>query len=358
MTQPSHLPSLAGEVTRLRPALDDAVTRTSSDNVARTSSWAHALLDAGLLDLPLPGRGGTPQRYADLAAFGSVDLDLARLVEAHADALAILADLGADLGLDRPARELWGVWAANPPADPLVARRSGGSGWLLTGTKPWCSGAGTCDRALVTARTDDGYRLFAARMAGGTASPVEGSWAARSMTGSDSRAVLFSSHPAVEVGDPEAYLKRPGFWHGAVGVAAAWLGGAVGVADALGRAHTRRPLDPHALAHAGAVDAELAAAGALLRQTAAAFDADPKDDGQQARLLAGRTRAVVERAATEVVERVGRALGAGPLAMDPEHARRVADLGLYLRQSHAERDLADLGSRSLEVAPDDRDRPW
>lgn len=80
MTQPPHLPSLAGEVARKRPALDDAVTRTSSDDVARTASWTHALLDAGLLDLPLPGRRGTPQRYAALAAFGSV---VALLAEHH-----------------------------------------------------------------------------------------------------------------------------------------------------------------------------------------------------------------------------------------------------------------------------------
>jgi len=95
------------------------------------------------------------------------------------------------------------------------------------------------------------------------------------------------------------------------------------------------------------VDAQLAAADALLRRAAETFDADPKDDTGQARVLAGRTRTVVERTATEVTERVGRALGAAPLAMDGQHSRRVGDLALYLRQSHAERDLEDLGGRSL-----------
>jgi len=33
-----------------------------------------------------------------------------------------------------------------------------------------------------------------------------------------------------------------------------------------------------------------------------------------------------------------------PLAFDEEHARRAADLELYIRQHHAERDLARLGS--------------
>jgi hypothetical protein len=46
--------------------------------------------------------------------------------------------------------------------------------------------------------------------------------------------------------------------------------------------------------------------------------------------------------------RVGRALGAGPLAHDEAHGRRVADLTVYLRQHHAERDLAQLGAEVVE----------
>jgi hypothetical protein len=41
--------------------------------------------------------------------------------------------------------------------------------------------------------------------------------------------------------------------------------------------------------------------------------------------------------------RTGRALGAGPLGHDEEHSRAVADLTVYLRQHHAESDLARLG---------------
>ena len=45
----------------------------------------------------------------------------------------------------------------------------------------------------------------------------------------------------------------------------------------------------------------------------------------------------------EVIARVGNALGPGPLALDREHAQRVADLQVFVRQHHAERDLAALG---------------
>jgi hypothetical protein len=45
----------------------------------------------------------------------------------------------------------------------------------------------------------------------------------------------------------------------------------------------------------------------------------------------------------DVLATVGRALGAGPLAHDGAHAQRVADLSVYVRQHHGERDLAALG---------------
>lgn len=341
MPAPSTTSSGATSVLAVRPDL--------ADPVARTAGWARAALAAGNLDLPLPGRGATAQRFAALADIGGVDLDLARLAEAHTDAVAIRADLGAaeDDGL------LWGVWAANPPVDPLLAYPDAGD-WLLDGTKPWCSGAGCCDQALVTARTDDGYRLFAVDLDQPGVHPVDGTWPAAAMQGSDSRSVRFDQVPAIAVGGPQDYLDRPGFWHGAVGVAAVWWGAAREVARAMAAADARRPLNPHALAHAGAADAALSAAAAVLAAAAAAFDVDPHDRAGSARLTSMRARAVVERTATEVVERTGRALGAAPLALDPAHGRRVADLGLYLRQSHAERDLEELGRAGLDAgAP-----PW
>ena len=77
---------------------------------------------------------------------------------------------------------------------------------------------------------------------------------------------------------------------------------------------------------------------------AAEIDADPRDRRDGGRLRALRVRALIEAVATEVMQRVGRALGAGPLCRDEAHSRRVADLTVYLRQHHAERNLADLGA--------------
>jgi heme oxygenase len=58
-----------------------------------------------------------------------------------------------------------------------------------------------------------------------------------------------------------------------------------------------------------------------------------------------RARLAVEQAASAVIDHATRALGAGPLCRDARFARALADLPVFLRQSHAERDLAALGER-------------
>ena len=287
-------------------------------------------------DLPLPGHGRTLQRLQGLAALGRADLVSARLGEGHADAIAIRAELGDEPDENRLGSR-WGVWAAAPAS---VRAELTEDGWLLTGDRPWCSGAGWCTDALVTAASADGVRLFAVRNEPPHAQPLDDTWPAVGMAGSDSRTVRFTAAPARAVGGPGQYVDRPGFWHGGVGVAACWYGGAQGVADTLLAAARRKDVGPHAFAHLGAVDVALGSARAVLAEAAAAIDADPARDAHR---LAVRVRMTVETAATEVLDRVGRALGAGPHCRDAAHAQRVADLTVYLRQSHAEADLEQLG---------------
>jgi alkylation response protein AidB-like acyl-CoA dehydrogenase len=261
------------------------------------------------------------------------------LAEGHADALAILAELGVLAGPASGSR--WGVWAAQPPGPRLMANRTSG-GWRLDGTKQYCSGARSLTHALVTAVAPDGSRLFAVSTQ--SLAPVLGSWPATGMAASDTLDVEFTDVPAEPVGHPGGYTGRPGFAHGGAGVAACWYGGARGVGHTLLTAAAERDVGPHALAHLGAVDIALRTARSALDAAAAEIDADPDDLRDGGRLRALRVRALVESVATEVMHRVGRALGAGPLSHDEAHSRRVADLTVYLRQHHAERDLAELGA--------------
>ena len=59
-------------------------------------------------------------------------------------------------------------------------------------------------------------------------------------------------------------------------------------------------------------------------------------------------------AAERVLQRTGHALGPAPLTLDADHAASAADLTVYLRQHHAERDVARLGG--LLVA--EESLPW
>jgi alkylation response protein AidB-like acyl-CoA dehydrogenase len=299
-------------------------------------------LETGELDLPVPGSGQTARRWLKLAALTERDVVAGRLAEAHTDAAAILAELG---GPAPAPGQLWGVWAAES-AEAVVTVTEDGETAVLDGTKPWCSGAGLCTHALITARRDDNVRgLYAVELSQPQVIPLTHSWRNVGMRGSDTRSVQLCNATAVPVGRPGEYLDRAGFWHGAMAVAACWLGGARGVAGPLYRAvadeHNSASGDVHAHAHLGAIDAALAAGEAMLLSAACYVDAQPH--GDRAELIARRVRAVVEHAADEVITRTGRALGPKTLALDGEHAQRVADLTLYVRQSHAERDLATLG---------------
>ena len=304
---------------------------------ATTAQAFAAAVGSGRLDLPLPGGGRTRERWAVLAAVAEEDLSVGRLAEGHADALAILTEIGAD---PAPSGSRWGVWAAQPPGPGLTASRAAG-GWRLDGTKQYCSGARSLTHALVTAPAPDGTRLFAVSTS--DLVPVRGTWPATGMAGSDTLDVDFTDIPAEPVGEPGAYTARPGFAHGGAGVAACWYGGARGVGQTLLATASKRDVGPHALAHLGAVDVALYTARTALELAAAQIDADPQDHEHDAWRRAQRLRALIEATATDVIERTGRALGAGPLSHNEAHSRRVADLTVYLRQHHAEKDLEQLG---------------
>jgi alkylation response protein AidB-like acyl-CoA dehydrogenase len=304
-----------------------------------------AAVDAGRLDLPLPGHGRTRVRWAALAALAETDLSLARLGEGHADAIAILDELGGTAGTPGgrgPAHPRWGVWAARPPGPSLAAEQRDGR-WWLEGTKQYCSGARVCTHALVTADTADGVRLFAVRTGEDGVRPIPGTWPAVGMAGSDTLDVRFGNVPAEPVGPPGGYTARPGFGHGGCGVAACWYGGARGLVRPLLTAARERDVGPHAYAHLGAIDIGLRTASAALDQAADEIDDDPLDRKDSSARRTLRVRALVEGVAADVLARVGHALGAGPLGHDAGHARRAADLMVYLRQHHAERDLEALG---------------
>jgi hypothetical protein len=316
-----------------------------------TGRVLRALIDAGLDRLPLPGRGATLERWRLLAAVAACDLALVKLFEGHTDALAILADIGGDL---RPVQgQVCGVWAAEPPSARLIARaatpaHTQGAAITLHGTKAWCSGAASITHALVTAWNDRDEPILAAvdLRQPGVRVTQEG-WMAVGMAASASVDVHFDNASATRIGAPRAYLERPGFWQGGGGIAACWYGAAAAIGDFVRQDAARRS-DPYKLAHLGAIDTALSATASLLRDTAARFDREPAADAMTAAL---RARLAAESAAVEVIERAGRALGPTPLCRNRHFAHLMADLPVFIRQSHAERDEAALAERIVNEEP-------
>ena len=289
--------------------------------------------------LPQPGRGQTARRWTILAAVAEQNLTVARVLEAHTDALAILAEAGAPV-----PGGTWGVFAAEAEPHRLTATASGQDGQVvLTGVKPWCSLAGQLDCALVTAHGPEGRQLYRVSLRGPTVTvDPPGRWVARGLRTVTSVAVRFGGTPAQPVGEPDWYLYRPGFAWGGIGVAACWLGGALGLRSAIAATAAKRDGELTAML-LGETDIALWACQAALRRAGHLVDSGAAR-GPAGELLGLRLRALVAGAAERALRNAGHALGPAPLAFDEEHARRTADLGLYIRQHHAERDLARLGS--------------
>lgn len=337
--------------TRIAHALD---ATTAADDVEAT---LRALVAAGLDRLPYPADGRTRERWRCLARVAAADLALVKLYEGHTDALAILAELEG-VGADRPRGRVYGVWASESPVEPVTIVEpphafAAGMAVTVSGRKSWCSGARLVDAALMTARDGAGGRWLVeiALDAGGVAID-ETRWHAVGMARSQSFDVVCDGVEARLVGGANAYLHRPGFWHGGAGIAACWHGAAAAVGDRV-RALQRGRNDAHALAHLGVIDALLAASAASLRECADAIDRDPRADAMH-RVL--RVRTYVADAALEVVRRAERAMGPGPFCNDLSLARLVADLPIFVRQARAEHD-AGAQARSL-VDRDDVSSEW
>lgn len=321
-----------------------AATHSSPTEALRT------LVNSKLDALPLPAKGSTLFRWQALAMVAAHDLSTFKLFEGHVDALAILAELGGS----RTSGATWAVWCAEPPDARLRARTADPIRVRLDGRKAWCSGAATVDHALVSAWNDQGEPcLVAVALNSPGVTVTESGWDAVGMSASMSVDVLFDEVEGRLIGGAGRYLSRPGFWHGGAGIASGWYGAAAALGNAVRTACLAKGdrAEAHQRAHLGHIDTALASARATLRDIASWIDANPAADAQTQAL---RARLVVEACANQVLHHAGRALGAGPLCKDRQVARLFADLPVFLRQSHAERDLASLGTSLLALGAS----PW
>lgn len=344
-------------MTRHLPCTSHVIAGLDSSDVSAALAQAHRLTPcADLL-------GTRTQTYLDtLKALGAYDLSAARALEPHLDALTIMreagvqpADVSAQLshltpvasGRDDNTFDAWGVYASSAPG---LRATKGEASWILNGTKSWCSLANVLNQALITAGTDEGQRLFAVNLRADGVSFDDAPWVSRGLAGIRSTSVSFDAVPVVAIGEPGFYLGRPGFAAGGVAVAAIWAGGAAALAASLTQAAERREPDQIALMHLGQVHVDVQVMEMALADAARQID-DGSAQGEAGALMAATVRAIVAERVESILRTVGHALGPGPLTSNEEHARRVADLSVYVRQHHAERDLAALGELSRQHGP-------
>lgn len=303
------------------------------------------LLSAGLTELPHPGQGATLQRWQMLARVAAADLALVKLFESHADALSILHELGVDTNR---VGGLWAVWAAEPAEARVEIASRTHDQVTLVGRKVWCTGAAHVDHAVMTVMDEQGQpALVALAMNQPGVEVTRDGWQAVGMAAADCVEVLFDGALAQCIGDRSVYADRPGFWHGAAGIAACWYGAGMALAQMV---HRQARHDAHGLAHLGCIEVALDGARAALQECARWVDEHPRQDAE---FPVRRLRATVEAAMETLMRHAGRALGATPYCRNPHFARLMADLPVFLRQSQAERDLQRLGQLRLDRAIED-----
>ena len=199
-------------------------------------------------------------------ALGRTDVPMARLTEGHVDALRILDQAGT-----KPVPgAAYGVWASRSRASGIAARRNGDR-WVLDGTLKFASGAGVVDRALVPVwPSPDVHELLDVEVRDWTFDTE--AWRTRAMEQSRSHQVTLTGFvtDATEVGPPNFYLERPGFFPGGVGVAAVWVGGAARICDLLALAGPRRT--PTQATRFGRLRTHLATATAIVRGASLRLD--------------------------------------------------------------------------------------
>ncbi len=322
---------------------------------------------AGDLDLAPIGDGQTSSRWRALLELAREDLSVARFAEAHVDAHQILREAG-----HHPTEgAVYGVWASDSPRWRSWGRTQGTDGPLrLRGSKAFCTGAGLIDRTLITVHPDGDEDLGQPWLVDldlrtVTEDRIDRSGWRTPALADTSTAVVDLNGLTVDsqqvIGGAGWYLSRPGFWDGAVGPAACWAGGAVGLVDHV-VAHP--PSDPHGRAHLGALSALAWNLEAVLDRAGREMDMSRRDQaamgerraseasaGDRARRRALTVRHLVDVACAEVAERFARALGPRPLVTDGGIIERDRALALYRRQCHGERDLETLGRLTV---PDSR----
>jgi alkylation response protein AidB-like acyl-CoA dehydrogenase len=304
---------------------------------------AQGLLTASITQ----ARGGAGFGYGKTGALdllrlfvllGRASLPIARLYEAHVNALQLIERYGASPLADEAARDaaaghLFALWVTDPRAPLVLVRRD--AGCVLEGGKAFCSAAGVATRALITAATESGTVMLIVSLEPGKRvlpSPVKLGGMRAAITGSIDFSGMEVS-PGALLGSEGDYLREPVFSAGAWRGSAAALGGL----SALVQLHRddlrrrQRDADPHQRARFGQL--LIAHETASLWMSKAALRAC-LEDGPTEEIVAyiNLARIAVEAACLDALRLTQRSLGLNTFISGSSAELLCRDLATYLRQ--------------------------
>lgn len=212
----------------------------------------------------------------------------------------------------------------------------------LAGAKRFASGLGAVKRAVVTAQSPEGQRLFVVEADDPDRHDLSG-WDMSGMEASRSGRFDCTGLRAVELGPPGIYTTEPHFLGGTWRIAAVTLGGIVGMLDrASAQLRARGHLDAEAqLLRLGLVAGRVVATWPAIRRAGAvatgpAGAADP----DRAATLSLSTRLLTEELAQDAIAAVEQSVGLSMFARSDPVGGAARDLACYIRQ--AARDAAQL----------------
>ncbi|QXQ05390.1 hypothetical protein KX816_14210 [Sphingosinicellaceae bacterium] len=292
-----------------------------------------------------------------LAAIGGASLTVGRLFEGHLNAVKLVDRYGggqaaAILEHEVAAGRISGVWNAERGGGVTATRVAGG--YLLSGSKVHCSGAGSVRRPVVTARVD-GETLMLLPDLRDLAVRIDLTvWRASGMRGTTTGSVDFDGvevPDAAVIGGPGDYYRSPWFSGGAWRVIAVQLGGL----DRIMALHAERLRRDDPVARARFAVAAGAHEAARLLVAEAARRAERIDvDPEAIDAYVDLARGTFETAALTVIEATRRNVGLSTFIAPDPLDRCLRDLETYLRQpfldasrDHAARWLAERGGRFL-----------
>ncbi|MBQ2260543.1 MAG: acyl-CoA dehydrogenase [Loktanella sp.] len=274
-----------------------------------------------------------------LRLLGRANLAVARLFEGHVNAVKLVMLYGEASTQNRVAHAvrngaLMGVWGADG-AEPLTIHIDGDR-VRLEGQKRFASGLGLVSLAVLTGKTADGATRLVVATADDTrradATPWQVSGMRATASGNFEASGLILAQTAF-LGGPDDYHREPHFHGGVWRYAAAQLGGIEAMVEAMRSdlAAQDRLLDPHQAARFAR--SVIACETARLWVVKAAHAVEMPGADAAAATQSVLARLVVERAATDTMAEVDRALGTASFFAGHPVERIRRDLSLYLRQA-------------------------